>query len=131
VKENQMLGDTDITTLVAAKDLGEAMAFYEEKLRLVRTDESSGWAQYRSGTSDLIVYESELAGTNKATTAVWTVSAVEETVRELKASGVSSFQQYDDLPGATRDGDIHHSGVVKMAWFKDPSGNIFEVNGRS
>jgi predicted enzyme related to lactoylglutathione lyase len=125
-----MLGDGDITTLVAVKDLGEAMAFYEEKLQLVRTDESRGWAQYRSGTSDLIVYESELAGTNRATTAAWTVDDVEETVRALKANGVSSFQHYDDLPGATRDGDIHHSGPVRMAWFKDPSGNTFEVNGR-
>ena len=125
-----MLGDTDITTLVAVKDLGEAKAFYEEKLRLVRTDQTSGWAQYRSGTSDLIVYESEFGGTNDATTAAWTVTNVEETVRALKANGVSSFRQYDDLPGATRDGDIHHSGAVKMAWFKDPSGNIFEVNGR-
>ena len=125
-----MLGDTAITTLVAVKDLGEAMAFYEEKLQLVRTDESSGWAQYQSGASDLIVYESQFAGTNKATTAAWTVNDVEETVRELKANGVSSFQRYDDLPGATRDGDIHNSGAVKMAWFKDPSGNLFEVNGR-
>ena len=125
-----MLGDTAITTLVAVKDLGEAMAFYEEKLQLVRTDESSGWAQYQSGTSDLIVYESRFAGTNKATTAAWTVNDVEETVRELKANGVSSFQRYDHLPGATRDGDIHNSGPVKMAWFADPSGNIFEVNGR-
>jgi predicted enzyme related to lactoylglutathione lyase len=125
-----MLGDANITTLVAVKDLGEAMAFYEEKLRLVRTDESAGWAQYRSGASNLIVYQSELAGTNKATTAAWIVDDVEETVRELKANGVSSFQQYDDLPGATRDGDIHSGGAVKMAWFKDPSGNIFEINGR-
>jgi catechol 2,3-dioxygenase-like lactoylglutathione lyase family enzyme len=126
-----MLGDTDITTLVAVKDLDEAMAFYEEKLQLVRTDESAGWAQYRSGTSALIVYQSEFAGTNRATTAAWTVNDVEETVRELKANGVSSFQQYDDLPGTTRDGDIHSGGAVKMAWFKDPSGNIFEINGRS
>lgn len=126
-----MLGDADITTLVAVKNLAEAKAFYEEKLQLVRTDESPGWAQYRSGTSDMIVYESEFAGTNRATTAAWTVSDVEEAVRELKASGVSSFQQYDDLPGATRDGDIHYGGAVKMAWFKDPSGNIFEINGRS
>ena len=124
-----MLGDTAITTLVAVKDLGEAMAFYEEKLQLVRTDESSGWAQYRSGTSDLIVYESEYAGSNKATAAAWTVEDVVGTVAELKVSGVTSFQRYD-LPGATRDGDIHHAGPVKMAWFKDPSGNIFEINGR-
>lgn len=125
-----MLGDTAITTLVAVKDLGAAVAFYEGKLQLPRTAESTGWVQYRSGTSDLIVYESESGGTNRATTAAWTVDNVEETVAALKANGVSSFQQYDDLPGATRDGDIHHSGAVKMAWFKDPSGNTFEVNGR-
>jgi catechol 2,3-dioxygenase-like lactoylglutathione lyase family enzyme len=125
-----MLGDTDITTLVAVNDLDAATAFYEKMLRLERVDENPGWVQYRSGASDLIVYESEHAGSNKATTAAWTVNDVRETVRELKANGVNSFQQYDDL-GATRDGDIHEAGPVQMAWFKDPSGNIFEVNGRS
>jgi len=40
------------------------------------------------------------------------------------------FQHYDDLPGMTRDGDIHRNGPVTMAWFMDPSGNMFEVNGR-
>jgi predicted enzyme related to lactoylglutathione lyase len=124
-----MLGDTDITTLVAVNDLGEAMAFYEQTLRLERTDGDPGWVQYRSGTCDLIVYESQFAGSNKATTAAWTVNDVRETVDELKRNGVHSFQQYDDLPGTTRDGDIHDAGPVKMAWFKDPSGNIFEVNG--
>jgi hypothetical protein len=94
-----MLGDTTVTTLVAVKDLGEAKDFYGEKLQLVRTDERPEWAQYRSGASDLIVYESRHAGTNKGTTAAWTVSDVEETVRVLKANGVNSFQHYDDLPG--------------------------------
>jgi catechol 2,3-dioxygenase-like lactoylglutathione lyase family enzyme len=125
-----MLDDADITTLVAVRDLDEARDFYEEKLQLVRTDESAGWAQYPSGTSSLIVYESEHAGSNDATAAAWTVGDVSATVRELKANGVSSFQQYDGLPGTRRDGDIHSAGAVKMAWFKDPSGNIFEVNGR-
>jgi catechol 2,3-dioxygenase-like lactoylglutathione lyase family enzyme len=125
-----MLHNTDITTLVAVNDLGEASDFYEKKLQLVRIREESGWVQYRSGTSDLIVYESEHAGSNKATTAAWTVDDVPGTVADLKASGISTFQQYDNLPGATRHGDIHHAGPVKMAWFKDPSGNIFEINGR-
>ena len=125
-----MLGDSDITTLVAVKNLSEAKPFYEEKLRLARTDESPGWLQYRSGTSNVIVYESERASSNRATRAAWTVSDVSETVRELKGNGVSSFQHYDDLPGATRDGDIHRAAAVKMAWFTDPSGNIFEVNSR-
>jgi len=48
-------------------------------------------------------------------------------VRELKARG-AAFEHYDDLPGVTRDGDIHDNGAFKTAWFKDPTGNIFEVN---
>jgi catechol 2,3-dioxygenase-like lactoylglutathione lyase family enzyme len=51
-------------------------------------------------------------------------------VRDLKSSGIDTFQQYDDLPGTTGDGDIRRAGPVKMAWFKDPSGNIFEIHGR-
>jgi catechol 2,3-dioxygenase-like lactoylglutathione lyase family enzyme len=124
------LTNTDITTLVAVHDLDEASDFYESKLHLARFREGPGWIQYRTGRSDLIIYASEESGTNRATTAAWTVDDVASTIEELKSSGVSTFQRYDGLPGATRDGDIHQAGLVKMAWFKDPSGNIFEVNGR-
>jgi hypothetical protein len=125
-----MLENTNLTTLVAVDDLGAASDFYEKKLQLTKTRGEAGWIQYRSGTSDLIVYESEHAGANPATTAAWTVDDVVGTVAQLRASGITSFEHYDDLDGATRDGDIHRAGVVKMAWFKDPSGNIFEINGR-
>lgn len=125
-----MLVDTDITTLVAVDSLDEASQFYETKLHLVKVQQEPGWIQYRTGTSDLIVYQSQHAGSNKATTAAWTVDDVASAVDDLKAAGVTTFQQYDNLPGATRNGDIHHAGPVKMAWFKDPSGNIFEINGR-
>jgi catechol 2,3-dioxygenase-like lactoylglutathione lyase family enzyme len=125
-----MLSDVSVTTMLPVKDLNEAAVFYENTLRLTKVDADQGWIQYRTGTSDLIAYETSNAGSNNATTAAWTVKDVKETVRELKANGVRSFQQYDDLPGATRHGDIHEAGAVKMAWFKDPSGNIFEINGR-
>jgi catechol 2,3-dioxygenase-like lactoylglutathione lyase family enzyme len=122
--------DTDITTLVPVRDLNEASDFYEQKLKLAKLDQDGGWVQYRSGASSLIVYESEHAGSSKATTAAWTVEDVVGTVAELRASGIGSFQHHDDLPGTARDGDIHEAGPVKMAWFTDPSGNIFEINGR-
>jgi catechol 2,3-dioxygenase-like lactoylglutathione lyase family enzyme len=126
-----VLSDTNLTTLAAVDDLDAAAVFYEQALGLERTEISGpGWIQFRSGASNLIVYVSDHAGSNRATTAAWTVDDVESTVRELKAKGVGSFQQYDDLPGATRQGDVHHAGKVKMAWFTDPAGNIFEVNGR-
>ena len=127
-----MLSDTNLTTLVAVDDLDAATVFYEKTLGLEKTESGEpGWIQYRSGVSDVIVYVSEHAGSNPATTGAWTVDDVENTVQELKARGVDTFQQYDNLPGATRQGDIHHAGKVKMAWFKDPAGNTFEINGRS
>jgi catechol 2,3-dioxygenase-like lactoylglutathione lyase family enzyme len=122
-----MLRDTDFMTMVAVKDLGDATGFYEKTLGLTRVSENPGGVEYRSGTARLFVYESEFAGTNKATTAVWQVDDLEGTVRELKAKGVP-FEHYDNLPDTTRDGDIHAAGAFKIAWFTDPTGNIFEIN---
>jgi hypothetical protein len=43
-------------------------------------------------------------------------------VEDLRAKGVT-FEQYD-IPGTTRDGDIHVIGDMRGVWFKDPDGNI-------
>jgi catechol 2,3-dioxygenase-like lactoylglutathione lyase family enzyme len=122
-----MLGDADVTTMVAVKDAAQAAEFYERALGLTRLDSSPTVIRYRSGATTLVVYESQTAGTNQATTALWRVDDLEATVAELRACGVE-FEHYDDLPGVTRDGDIHDLGVFKTAWFRDPSSNIFEVN---
>jgi hypothetical protein len=42
-----------------------------------------------------------------------------------------TFEHYDDMPGLTRDGDIHRAGDFRVAWWKDPSGNILSVQSRS
>jgi len=122
-----MLGERDVTTMVPVKDAGEAAKFFEQALGLTRLDSSTTVIRYRSGSSTLIVYESQTAGTNQGTTALWTVDDLEATVRGLKGRGVT-FEHYDDLPGVTRDGDIYDLGAFKTAWFKDPTGNTFEVN---
>jgi catechol 2,3-dioxygenase-like lactoylglutathione lyase family enzyme len=122
-----MLGNADMRTMVSVKDLDEATSFYEKTLGLTRVGENPGGVEYRSGAANLIVYPSQYAGTNQATTVAWSVDDLEGTVRELKGKGVP-FVHYDDLPDTTRDGDIHTAGAFKIAWFKDPTGNILEVN---
>jgi catechol 2,3-dioxygenase-like lactoylglutathione lyase family enzyme len=122
-----MLGVRDVTTMVAVKDAAEAAKFFEHALGLTRLDSSPTVIRYRSGSTTLIVYESQTAGTNQGTTALWTVDDLEATVQELKARGVT-FEHYDDLRGVTPDGDIYDLGAFKTAWFKDPTGNTFEVN---
>jgi hypothetical protein len=86
---------------------------------------------YRSGDSRVVVYESEFAGTNKATAATWAVGDdIEQVVGDLKKKGVK-FEHYD-FPGTTLQGDVHHMGKTKAAWMKDPDGNILAlVNGPS
>lgn len=58
----------------------------------------------------------------------WTVGDVEGVVSELKARGVT-FEHYD-LPDTTLEGDIHIAGDMKVAWFKDPDGNILNIASR-
>lgn len=121
-----MLGDNDAMATIAVKNLKAARKFYEGKLgfKVVHTEGDQAVA-YKSGSSQVLVYQSQFAGTNKATAATWMVGDVEGLVKDLKAKGVT-FEHYD-FPGMTRKGDVHVAGSLKNAWFKDPDGNILAV----
>jgi catechol 2,3-dioxygenase-like lactoylglutathione lyase family enzyme len=121
-----MLGDKDAVVTLAVKDLAVAKEFYENVVGLSEGMEVPGGLLYRSGSSTVLVYESQFAGTNEATAASWNVGDdLERLVAELKAKGVE-FEHYD-LPETTVEGDIHVMGSFKAAWFKDPDGNILNL----
>jgi catechol 2,3-dioxygenase-like lactoylglutathione lyase family enzyme len=118
-----MLGEHDVAATLAVTDINAARSFYEESLGLKAVMEFADSVVYVAGSSRLLVYSSEFAGTNKATAATWAVGEqLEAIAQELRANGVA-FEHYD-LPGTTHDGDIHEMGDMRGVWFKDPSGNI-------
>ena len=124
-----MLRNTDAIATLAVKDLGAAASFYERTLGLSRAAaEHDETLVFKSGNTRINVYRSSFAGTNKATALTWTVDDVDDVVRTLKAKGVE-FEHYD-LPETRRQGDVHIAGDVKVAWFKDPDGNILSVVNR-
>ena len=124
-----MLGNKDAVANLAVKDLKRAKKFYEGTLGLKQIDaQGDELVVYESGSSHLNVYRSEYAGTNQATAVTWSVPDVESEVRALKEKGVS-FEHYD-MPGMKRNGDIHIGGDIKVAWFKDPDGNILNIASR-
>jgi catechol-2,3-dioxygenase len=123
-----MLGSTDAVANVAVKDLGVAGEFYRNTLGLKPVEEAQEVIVFQSGHSSINVYKSNFAGTNKATAVTWAVDNVEDEVKALKSKGVA-FEHYD-MPGMTREGDVHVGGHVKAAWFKDPDGNILGVMSR-
>ena len=125
-----MLSDKDVTATIAVKDLNVAKRFYEGTLGLqVAEDIQPGGLVYKSGRSHLLVYVSDYAGTNKATAATWVVGdGLDKIVQALKSKGVV-FEHYD-LPDTTRQGDVHLSGDLRIAWLTDPDGNILSLTSR-
>ena len=122
-----MLGQRDAVANLAVKDLEVARRFYADTLGLKQEHaEGDEVIVFRSGSSLLNVYRSQYAGTNQATAVTWSVGEdLESEVRALRAKGVR-FEHYD-LPGMKQEGDVHVAGRVRVAWFKDPDGNILNL----
>jgi catechol 2,3-dioxygenase-like lactoylglutathione lyase family enzyme len=117
---------TPIATVPTA-DLGRARAFYEEKLGLGGVVEDPGGIRYTCGASGFLLYQSQFAGTNKATTMAFQVDdgGFDAEVARLRDAGVS-FDTFD------MEGVVWEDGVAKMdgakaVWFTDPDGNILNL----
>ena len=125
-----MLGDRDAIATIAVKDLDVARRFYEGTLGLKpEASEQPGVLSFASGRSTVLVYESQYAGTNEATAINWLVGDDIERIAQALAARDVPFEHYE-FPGATLDGDVHVMQGMKVAWFRDPDGNILSIVGR-
>ena len=122
------IADTAAIANIPVRDIARARAFYGDLLGLTEVaNEDDHLVTYRSGASRLIVYRSDYAGTNQATAVTWVLGdRLDDTVRALGGKGVS-FEHYDNMPGAHLEGDVHVGGGRRVAWFKDPDGNILNL----
>jgi catechol 2,3-dioxygenase-like lactoylglutathione lyase family enzyme len=115
---------------IAVSDMGRARDFYEEKLGLsAAREQADGSRVYATaGETSLHVYPSPAhAGGSTATLATWYVDDVDRVVDELSSGGVT-FERYEGLTADER-GISPRAGGGKVAWFKDPDGNTFAVEG--
>jgi catechol 2,3-dioxygenase-like lactoylglutathione lyase family enzyme len=122
-----MLGAKNVAAMIAVRDLDVARRFYEDTIGLSAVQESPETVVYKSGDGFVVVYPSQYAGTNKATAAAWSAgSDFDAVIDDLRGKGVA-FEHYDELPGVTREGDVHKFDDGKAAWFRDPDGNILSI----
>jgi catechol 2,3-dioxygenase-like lactoylglutathione lyase family enzyme len=122
---------------IAVTDMARAEEFYEGKLGLspVRTGADGSKVYASGGDASLHVYPSpDHAGQSSATLATWHVDDVEQMVDELTSNGVA-FEHYEGVLesgfdyGTDEKGISPRAGGGKVAWFKDPDGNIFAIEG--
>lgn len=121
-----MLGSTNIVAFVPTRDAGKARAFYEGVLGL-RFVKDDGFAMVLDANGIMIRVAKVPQFTPAQFTILgWQVSEIENVVRGLQKKGVHfeifGFFKQDDLGIWTAPtGD-------KVAWFKDPDGNILSVS---
>lgn len=122
-----MLGSTNIVAFVPTRDADKAKAFYEGVLGL-RFIKDDGFALVMDANG--IMIRVAKVGKDFApapfTILGWQVSEIENMVRALQKKGVHfeifGFFKQDELGIWTAPtGD-------KVAWFKDPDGNILSVS---
>ncbi|MHA6297067.1 VOC family protein [Devosia sp. CAU 1758] len=120
-----MLKDKDSSAIIAVSDIERAKAFYRDTLELELSDDNDRVLVLKTGATNLVVYVSEFAGSNKANAVVWSVGEeIDAIVDRLRGKGVA-FERYEGMDFA--DG-IHRDGTFRAAWFKDPDGNILHFN---
>ena len=120
-----MLGSTDIVAFVPIKDSVKARAFYEGVLGL-RFVKDDGFAMVLEANG-IMIRAAKMKDFTPAPFTIlgWQVPGIEDVVRALKDKGVQfeifGFFKQDDLGIWTAPtGD-------KVAWFKDPDGNILSI----
>lgn len=112
---------------VGATDLERAKRFYRDVLGMdFRVDEGFA-AVFDSGGTMLRISKVEAVAEARYTVLGWEVKDIGETVRVLLKRGVI-FERYPQF-GVQQDelGIWTAPDKTKVAWFKDPDGNILSV----
>jgi catechol 2,3-dioxygenase-like lactoylglutathione lyase family enzyme len=123
-----MLAKHDIVAFVSTTNAARARAFYVDLLGLSAVHEDDfALVLDANGTTIRVSKVKELAP-QPFTVLGWSVSDVAAMAKALVAKGVRferySFLEQDDLGVWTAPGG------ARIAWFKDPDGNVLSLSGK-
>ncbi len=121
-----MLGTTDVIAFVPTTDSAKARAFYEGVLGLQFISDDGFALVFSANGIMLRIIRAQQFTPVQYTILGWQVKQIAEVVAELQKRGVHferfGFFEQDDLGiWKAPNGD-------KVAWFKDPDGNILSVS---
>jgi predicted enzyme related to lactoylglutathione lyase len=121
-----MLVDEILKTFVPTVKPLDAKAFYQDILGLKFLGGDNYGMEFDSGGTLLRVITVRELKPQEFTVLGWNVKDIESEIRSLNSKGVV-FEKYDFLP--QDDLRIWTSpNNSKVAWFKDPDGNILSVS---
>jgi catechol 2,3-dioxygenase-like lactoylglutathione lyase family enzyme len=126
-----MLSEHTPTTTLATANPQLSREFYEGVLGFEPKEEAGGGIFYQAGSGSFFVYESSFAGTNQATSMTFELSPDEfdQEIGALRQAGVT-FDTFE-MQGIEWDGDVAVFDEMRSVWFKDPDGNILNVEAHA
>jgi predicted enzyme related to lactoylglutathione lyase len=120
-----MFADTKAFSSFAVDDLQTAKQFYGDTLGLEVTEEEMGvLTLHLAGDRATMIYPKPDFTPATYTILNFLVDEVEKAVDGLAAQGVE-FEQYEGFDQDEKG--IHRGEGPRIAWFKDPAGNILAV----
>ena len=121
-----MFRDTKAVSSFSVNDLQKAKEFYNKTLAIEISEGMMGiLTLHVSGGGKIIIYPKPNHEPATFTVLNFPVPDVEKTVDELIGLGIT-FEQYEGEIKTNEKGIASGNGP-KIAWFKDPAGNILSV----
>ena len=108
-----------------ASDLERARRFWHDVFGLDPVRSDMGGDGYLIGGVGVLVYESQFAGTNKATAFSIMTDDLDRDMTALRVRGVT-FHEYD-LPDIKTENGVMEMEGERGAWFDDSEGNIIAL----
>ncbi|QBD76219.1 VOC family protein [Ktedonosporobacter rubrisoli] len=121
-----MFKNTKAFSGFSVSNLAEAKQFYGQTLGLEVSEEHGLLTLHIAGGTNILVYPKENHTPATFTILNFPVDDIEQAVDALVERGVR-FEIYNEEYLATDEKGIMRSGGPKIAWFKDPAGNILSV----
>lgn len=127
IADNSILGGSELVAFAPTTDPAKARAFYEGVLglRLIADEQPFALVFDANGTMLRVTTVHELKP-QPFTVLGWHIANIESTVDKLSAAGVE-FQHYKGVNDADPRGIWNSPSGARVAWFKDPDGNVLSV----
>lgn len=122
-----MFKHTKAFSSFSVNDIQKAKEFYSNALKLKVTDNPMGVLELNvEGSNNIMVYPKPNHEPATYTVLNFLVEDINKAIDDLTAKGIE-FEQYEGEIKTDEKGISTNPGGMKIAWFKDPSGNILSV----
>lgn len=120
-----MLNDAKLMAFGATANPMRSRHFYQSVLGLALVEDSPFALVFDANGTELRVQKVDSVSPGSYTALGWAVADIERSVQALSGKGVS----FERFPGMQQDalGIWQAPGGAKVAWFRDPDGNLLSL----